>query len=208
MEKWADNKAWFLVLPVFVIVAFSAIILVLFAMPDGLFGRAVPGDIDGDGDLDLVLTSVSGQDRLCRNDGDGVFDSSREQIAGAVDVVEGDNMLEFDVPSWAASGNTYARFRLTTDSIGSNPGGEASDGEVEDYAVDILHTKWVQPPEATTQAATGIRMLSMRPASIGPVKSILLRSDLSAVHRIIADARHRGDQSVRPAVMEWLRAQG
>jgi hypothetical protein len=26
MEKWADNKAWFLVLPVFVVVAFSAII--------------------------------------------------------------------------------------------------------------------------------------------------------------------------------------
>ena len=26
MEKWEDNKAWFLVLPVFVIVAFSAII--------------------------------------------------------------------------------------------------------------------------------------------------------------------------------------
>ena len=26
MEKWEDNKAWFLVLPVFIIVAFSAII--------------------------------------------------------------------------------------------------------------------------------------------------------------------------------------
>ena len=26
MDKWQDNKAWFLVLPVFVIVAFSAII--------------------------------------------------------------------------------------------------------------------------------------------------------------------------------------
>ncbi|MBL6971104.1 MAG: sugar ABC transporter permease, partial [Desulfobacterales bacterium] len=26
MEKWENNKAWFLVLPVFIIVAFSAII--------------------------------------------------------------------------------------------------------------------------------------------------------------------------------------
>jgi phosphotransferase system enzyme I (PtsP) len=65
-----------------------------------------------------------------------------------------------------------------------------------------------RPVEAMCLAATGIRMLSMRPASIGPVKSMVLKSDLGAVRQIIADARDRGDQSARPAVMEWLRDHG
>jgi len=64
-----------------------------------------------------------------------------------------------------------------------------------------------RPVEALCLAAIGIRTLSMRPASIGPVKSLLRRSDLGEVRRIIVEARERGDQSVRPAVMEWLRSQ-
>lgn len=62
-----------------------------------------------------------------------------------------------------------------------------------------------RPVEALCFAAMGLRNLSMRPASIGPVKSLLLRSDLGEVRKVIADARHRGEMSVRPAVMEWLR---
>lgn len=64
-----------------------------------------------------------------------------------------------------------------------------------------------RPVEALCLAAIGIRTLSMRPASIGPVKSLLRRSNLGEVAQIIRQARERGDQSVRPAVMEWLRAQ-
>lgn len=62
-----------------------------------------------------------------------------------------------------------------------------------------------RPVEAVCLAAMGIRTLSMRPASIGPVKSLLLRVDLGELRKIISDARHRGDQAVRPAVMEYLR---
>ena len=51
----------------------------------------------------------------------------------------------------------------------------------------------------------GIRTLSMRPASIGPVKSILRRSDLTELRGVIHEAREIGHQSVRPAVMEYLR---
>lgn len=65
-----------------------------------------------------------------------------------------------------------------------------------------------RPVEALCLAAMGIRTLSMRPASIGPVKSLLRRADLKQVRQIIDEARDRGDQSVRPAVMEWLRRQG
>jgi phosphotransferase system enzyme I (PtsP) len=65
-----------------------------------------------------------------------------------------------------------------------------------------------RPIEAMCLTAIGIRSLSMRPASIGPVKSLLMRSNVDEVHRIILEARERGDQSVRPAVMDWLRLQG
>ncbi|WP_298842994.1 phosphoenolpyruvate--protein phosphotransferase [uncultured Roseobacter sp.] len=65
-----------------------------------------------------------------------------------------------------------------------------------------------RPVEALCLAAIGLRSLSMRPASVGPVKSLLRRSDLGQVRKVIADARHRGEMSVRPAIMEWLRDQG
>jgi hypothetical protein len=52
-------------------------------------------------------------------------------------VVEGDSTILFDVPSWAASGETYGRFRLST---GGNltQVGVAVDGEVEDHLVDLI----------------------------------------------------------------------
>ena len=64
-----------------------------------------------------------------------------------------------------------------------------------------------RPIEALCLAAIGFRALSMRPASIGPVKSLIRRSDLSQVRQVIWDARDRGEQSVRDSVMEYLRSQ-
>ena len=65
-----------------------------------------------------------------------------------------------------------------------------------------------RPVEAMCFAAMGLRTLSMRPASIGPVKSLLRRVDLDEVRKVIEGAKVEGAQSVRPAVMEWLRDQG
>ncbi len=62
-----------------------------------------------------------------------------------------------------------------------------------------------RPVEAACLAAIGMRTLSMRPASIGPVKSILRRTDLSALRGVIHKARDDGHQSVRTAVMDHLR---
>ncbi|WP_425501532.1 phosphoenolpyruvate--protein phosphotransferase [Parasulfitobacter algicola] len=64
-----------------------------------------------------------------------------------------------------------------------------------------------RPVEALCLAAMGLRTLSMRPASIGPVKHLLRRSNLDEARSVIEDARNRGDQSVRPAIMEWLKGQ-
>ena len=64
-----------------------------------------------------------------------------------------------------------------------------------------------RPIEAMCFAAMGLRSLSMRPASIGPVKNLLRRIDLSEAKSIIDAARASGSQSVREAVMEWLSGQ-
>jgi phosphotransferase system enzyme I (PtsP) len=62
-----------------------------------------------------------------------------------------------------------------------------------------------RPVEAVCLAAMGLRTLSMRPASIGPVKSLLRRVDLMEAREVIDYARKSGAQSVRPSVMDWLR---
>ena len=64
-----------------------------------------------------------------------------------------------------------------------------------------------RPVEALCFAAIGFRTLSMRPASIGPVKSLLRRCDLGEVRALIEDARERGEMSVRESVMAYLRTQ-
>lgn len=65
-----------------------------------------------------------------------------------------------------------------------------------------------RPVEALAFVAMGLRHLSMRPASIGPVKRLLRAVDLSEARGIIDAARLTGDQSVRPALMDWLRKTG
>lgn len=62
-----------------------------------------------------------------------------------------------------------------------------------------------RPIEAACLAAMGMRSLSMRPASIGPVKSLLMRVNLGDLKRVITDSRQQGDQSVRESVLNYLR---
>ncbi|KFE35604.1 phosphoenolpyruvate--protein phosphotransferase [Thioclava atlantica] len=61
-----------------------------------------------------------------------------------------------------------------------------------------------RPIEALTFAALGIRTLSMRPASIGPVKHLIRRADLTELRQIIQRARNEGAASVRGAVTNYL----
>ncbi len=61
-----------------------------------------------------------------------------------------------------------------------------------------------RPVEALCFAALGMRSLSMRPASIGPVKHLLRRVDLTEVRAVMDKAIANGDQSVRRAVADWL----
>ena len=61
-----------------------------------------------------------------------------------------------------------------------------------------------RPIEALCFAAIGFKTLSMRPASVGPVKHLLRRVDLNEVREIIEASITAGDSSVRRAVADWL----
>ena len=62
-----------------------------------------------------------------------------------------------------------------------------------------------RPIEAMCFSAMGLRSLSMRPASIGPVKHLLRRVNLDEARAVIDKSRASGVQSVRSDVMDWLR---
>ena len=61
-----------------------------------------------------------------------------------------------------------------------------------------------RPLEALALAAMGLRNLSMRPASVGPVKRILRLVDLDEARAVIISARERGEISARPALTDWI----
>jgi uncharacterized repeat protein (TIGR01451 family) len=66
---------------------------------------------------------------------DGDWDDAGEDLfPGGQPVVMGSNSLSLVVPADAVTGDTYARFRCTTDGAVATTGA-ASDGEVEDYQV-------------------------------------------------------------------------
>ncbi len=64
-----------------------------------------------------------------------------------------------------------------------------------------------RPIEALALAALGFHMLSMRPASIGPVKALLRRIDLSEVRAVLEASRAAGEESARARLMDWLSMQ-
>ena len=64
-----------------------------------------------------------------------------------------------------------------------------------------------RPIEAIALAAVGFRMLSMRPASIGPVKHVLRRVDLTEARDVIEAAKAAGETSARVRLMDWLKGQ-
>ena len=112
---------------------------------DGVtFGTIRVGQLDADATVN-VQGGPARLDAWIDFNQDGSWGGAWEQIADNVLVVNGDNTIEFDVPSWAASGTSFARFRLST-AGNLGVGGEASNGEVEDFAI------FVQPPEPSRVA--------------------------------------------------------
>lgn len=61
-----------------------------------------------------------------------------------------------------------------------------------------------RPVNALAFAAIGLRMMSMRPAAIGPVKRLLRMVDLDEARSVIEKSRRDGDILARPALETWL----
>ncbi len=61
-----------------------------------------------------------------------------------------------------------------------------------------------RPVDALALAGIGIPALSMRPASIGPVKSLIRRANINEVSEIIARVQARGLESARPALLDYV----
>lgn len=130
-------------------------------LPDGETDASTPLDGTGDGaDEDGITlpTAIEQGSTFTRTvkisgagllnawidwDGNGTFDPA-EQIATNVidggandtDNAMGTISLNISVPPTATVGNTFARFRYSSESLG--PTGAAIDGEVEDYGIEIL----------------------------------------------------------------------
>ena len=95
----------------------------------------------------ITATNTTGQTATLHAwidfDNDGTFEDTEHASVTVNDGTDGGNPtgdLSWTGITVGAAGNTYARFRLTTDSAINNttPGGVASDGEVEDYQIAIV----------------------------------------------------------------------
>ncbi|MDC8016028.1 GEVED domain-containing protein [Tahibacter soli] len=105
--------------------------------------------------------------------GDGDFADAGE--ATSAPVPNGTNAgtitLTFGAPPAGSAANTYARFRLSTDTAACSASGPSTDGEVEDYPVGIAALDFGDLPD------TG--------AGAGPGNYATLESDNGARHTIV-----------------------
>lgn len=114
---------------------------------DGVsFPTAAPLTIGANAQVGVVLSQPGGKlDAWIDFNGNGSFDHPSEHLWSGESqdfssppfASPTTYFLDFSVPASAVAGISYARFRLST-AGGLQPYGYASDGEVEDYRVEIL----------------------------------------------------------------------
>jgi hypothetical protein len=100
-------------------------------------------------DVNVVASCEGKLDAWFDFNADADWSDPDEQIFASEPLNAGSNILTFNIPSDAATGETYARFRFST-AGGLETNGPAPDGEVEDYMVSILpdciSPGWIWPP--------------------------------------------------------------
>jgi uncharacterized repeat protein (TIGR01451 family) len=96
-----------------------------------------PANPGGAAGVDVVASEAGLLNAFVDFNADGDWTDPSEQVFTDRALVAGANSLSFAVPIDATLGETFARFRLSTTS-GLGPAGYATDGEVEDSAVEIV----------------------------------------------------------------------
>ncbi len=72
-------------------------------------------------------------------DRDGVFgNNANERIVSETTSASGNRSISVTPPAGLTAGTSYARFRYSSDGAAASPTGAASDGEVEDYRIQLL----------------------------------------------------------------------
>ncbi len=100
--------------------------------------------------------------------GDGDFLDENEHVFASQPLEAGPNAFSFTAPCQAASGMTYARFRLSSTG-GLSPSGPSASGEVEDYQVSLRPIDFGDAPASygTTLSVDGARHLILPGLSMG-----------------------------------------
>ncbi|MCA0231908.1 MAG: GEVED domain-containing protein [Bacteroidetes bacterium] len=107
----------------------------------------------------VVNASAAGNlDAWVDFDNNGTFEVS-EKIFISAPVSAGVNNLTFPVPAGATPSNSFARFRISSTG-GLSPEGLATDGEVEDYAIQIVNTQFSINDVTITEGNSGTTNLT------------------------------------------------
>ncbi len=127
--------------------------------------------------IDIVVAGVTGSrpgfvSAWVDFDGSGSFDSNEQIITDAA-VINGLNVFTVAVPPSVVTGETFARFRLSSET-GLGTGGAASNGEVEDYRIDITVSHWRNPVNNLDVEPDG----ALTPFDVLRVVSLLQREGL------------------------------
>ncbi|MCB9938905.1 MAG: VCBS repeat-containing protein [Planctomycetaceae bacterium] len=108
-------------------------------------------------DLQNTESQVSYLDAWIDFNRDGDWSDEGEQIFDRLNLgtADGQQAHSFPVPANAIHGTTYARFRVSSTG-GLEPTGVASDGEVEDYQVNVVSLREVDYGDAPTAVQSGL----------------------------------------------------
>jgi phosphotransferase system enzyme I (PtsP) len=64
------------------------------------------------------------------------------------------------------------------------------------------------PIEALALVALGFRSLSMAPASIGPVKTMILSTNVGNATKLLDELLRKGSQNIRQQLVDFAKAEG
>ncbi len=143
---------------------------------------------------------------------DGDWEDAGEQIFVSRSLSSGANALLFNIPSGSRTGESYARFRLSSNG-GLDPTGIALDGEVEDHLFSFTSATTAQSLTIAVSAAATDIALESNQIVIRMAGQIVSRMPISAMNSLNIEGDNQNnsvtiDASAIPAGGLWVRGNG